>query len=65
VTHSFLIYSLQRAVQLHGHLDGALLHSNFTVKGKEEYSDVIKKLLRDKYPGVPLIAWGERSDGVI
>ena len=22
-------------------------------------TDVIKKLLRDKYPGIPLIAWGK------
>ena len=43
-----------------GSVSAALLHNNFTVKGKEEFSDVIKKLLREKFPGVPLVAWGKR-----
>lgn len=48
-----------------GSISAALLHNNFTVKGKEEFSDVIKKLLRDKYPGMSLIAWGEPSSNGI
>jgi hypothetical protein len=49
---------LQKAVQQCGVCHGALLHNNFTLKGKEEFADVIKKLLRDKYPGTVLVSWG-------
>ncbi|GAX82035.1 hypothetical protein CEUSTIGMA_g9463.t1 [Chlamydomonas eustigma] len=49
---------LQKAVQQCGVCHAALLHNNFTLKGKEEFADVIKKLLRDKYPGTVLVSWG-------
>ncbi|KAJ9517680.1 hypothetical protein QJQ45_025150 [Haematococcus lacustris] len=52
------VAKIQKAVAATGKCDVALLSHHFTAPGKEEFSDALRKVLRDKYPTVPIVVWG-------
>jgi hypothetical protein len=54
---------VQRAQQTLGKVDAALLDYKFTAPGKEEFSDTLRKVLKEKYPNTPIIGLGPKSKG--
>lgn len=57
------ITQLNRCVDACGRCYGILLHHNFSVKGKEDYVELLKKVIKDKFPAVPIICWGDPTRG--
>jgi hypothetical protein len=45
-----------------GHVAAAFLHHNFTAKGKEQFSDALKQVLKE-HPDIPIICWGKVAKG--
>eukprot|EP00197_Chlamydomonas_leiostraca_P004858 CAMPEP_0202869018 /NCGR_PEP_ID=MMETSP1391-20130828/11616_1 /ASSEMBLY_ACC=CAM_ASM_000867 /TAXON_ID=1034604 /ORGANISM="Chlamydomonas leiostraca, Strain SAG 11-49" /LENGTH=227 /DNA_ID=CAMNT_0049549263 /DNA_START=111 /DNA_END=790 /DNA_ORIENTATION=+ len=54
---------LQQASQATGTVHAAFLHNRFTAPGKEEYSDALRKVLRDQHPETVVVCWGHVSKG--
>eukprot|EP00198_Chlamydomonas_reinhardtii_P011424 XP_001700761.1 predicted protein [Chlamydomonas reinhardtii] len=54
---------LQKLVQTCGQCHAALLSNHFTHPGKEEFSDTLRKVIKEKYPDVPVICWGNTKKG--
>ncbi len=54
---------LQKLIQTCGQCHGALLHNHFTAPGKAEFSDTLRKVLKEKHPDVPVICWGNARKG--
>eukprot|EP00798_Chlamydomonas_sp_ICE-L_P014729 gene14729-20773_t len=52
-----------RIQQAGPNLRGVFLTSRLTAPGKEEFSDVIRKILKDKFNDVPIICYGKPSKG--
>jgi hypothetical protein len=50
-------------VQAYGDLPVALLHYKFTAAGKEEFSETLRKFLRDKCPNTVVVGWGSAKSG--
>lgn len=45
-----------------GHVEAAFLHHNFTARGKEQFSDALKQVLKEN-PEIPIICWGKVAKG--
>jgi hypothetical protein len=58
-----LLHTAQKAVQAYGDLPVALLHYKFTAAGKEEFSETLRKFLRDKCPNTVVVGWGSAKSG--
>ncbi|KXZ46137.1 hypothetical protein GPECTOR_46g206 [Gonium pectorale] len=54
---------LQKLVQTCGQCHAAFLSHHFTLPGKEEFSDTLRKVIKEKYPDVPVICWGNPKKG--
>mmetsp|Transcript_6346 Transcript_6346/g.14052 ORF Transcript_6346/g.14052 Transcript_6346/m.14052 type:complete len:468 (-) Transcript_6346:1499-2902(-) len=54
---------IQKALQVAGVCHGALLSHHFTAPGKEEFSDTLRKVLKEKYSTVPIVCWGHVTKG--
>ena len=50
-------------MQTCGQCHAALLSNHFTHPGKEEFSDTLRKVIKEKYPDVPVICWGNTKKG--
>ncbi|KAF5837331.1 hypothetical protein DUNSADRAFT_4539 [Dunaliella salina] len=46
-----------------GGLHVALLSNHFTAPGKAEFSDALRKVLRDQFHETPIVCWGHPSRG--
>lgn len=57
------VFTPQKLVQQCGTCHGALLSNHFTAPGKEEFSDTLRTLLKEKYPDVPVVCWGHPKKG--
>jgi len=54
---------LQEMQTKFGRVDVVLMHDRFTAKGKEEYSDAVKKVLKEKFAHVPVVCCGHVNKG--
>ncbi|KAG2496069.1 hypothetical protein HYH03_005988 [Edaphochlamys debaryana] len=54
---------LQKLVQTCGVCHAAFLSNHFTAQGKEEFSDTLRKVLKERHPDVPVICWGKPKSG--
>ncbi|GIL78234.1 hypothetical protein Vretimale_7609 [Volvox reticuliferus] len=54
---------LQKLVQTCGQCHAAFLSHHFTCPGKEEFSETLRKVIKEKYPDVPVICWGNSKKG--
>ena len=52
---------VQKIVQQTGKIDAAFIHNRFTAPGKEPYSEVLRKTIRDKYSECPVIGYGKKK----
>lgn len=44
-------------------MSAAFLSHHFTALGKEEFSDTLRAVLKEKFPEVPVICWGHAKKG--
>lgn len=53
----------QKLIQTCGTCHAAFLSNHFTAPGKEEFSDTLRKVLKEKYADVPVVCWGNPKKG--
>lgn len=57
------VSKLTKMQQQYGKCDAALLSHKFTAPGKEEYSETLRKVLKDKNPDIPVVCFGKVKAG--
>lgn len=55
--------AMQKAIAVCGDVHIALLHQKFTAPGKEEFSETLRKFLKDKCPNTVVVGWGSARSG--
>ncbi|GLI63296.1 hypothetical protein VaNZ11_006203 [Volvox africanus] len=54
---------LQKLVQTCGQCHAAFLSHHFTCPGKEEFSETLRKVIKEKHSDVPVVCWGNPKKG--